>query len=109
MCNNPHVAEGRISGGVLYQGPSGCSFCGFNDGRSIGLFPKNIPHRKHLIESKDGILIETLSGGILLMRGEFVEDNVILQNIGIKESKWLVIHKHFIQNMGDILVGVVVK
>ena len=45
----------------------------------------------------------------MLTHGELVEDNLILQNIGIKESKWLVIHKHFIQNMGDILVGVVVK
>ena len=73
--------------GFLTQGPSGCSFCVVNYGHRIGICQKKRPHGKHPIDSAVGSLIETLHCGSLFMRGELVEENFILQNIGIKLSK----------------------
>ena len=92
---------------MLTGGPRGCSFCGLNYGHCIGSCPKYIPHGKHFIESEVDSLVETLHGGILLTRGELVEENLILQNLEMKESKWLVIHGHCMQNINKIDQGVV--
>ena len=72
---------------------------------SYWFMSKNIPHRKHLIESEVDSLIKKLHGGSMLTHGELVEDNLILQNIGIKESKWLLIHEHCIQNTNQVDQG----
>ena len=39
-------------------------------------------------------MIETLTGGSLLTRSELLQDNLILQKLGIKESEWLVINEN---------------
>ena len=69
---------------VLTRGPSVCSFCEFNYGHRISSCPKYISHGKHLIESEVDSLIDTLHRESLLMRGESVEENLILQNLAIK-------------------------
>ena len=51
-------------------------------------------------------MIETLTGGSLLTRSELLQDNLILQKLGIKESKLLVIHKHCVWNTNIINQGV---
>ena len=74
--------------GVFTRGPSECSFCTVNYGHHIGSCPKKRPRGKHPVDIGVDILIEKLHGGILLMRGELVEENLILQNLEINESKW---------------------
>ena len=95
-----------LSMGVLTQGPSGYSFCWVNYRHRIGSCPKRIPHGKHLTESEVDSLIETLRGGSLATRDESVEENLIIQNRGIKESEWLVIHEHCMQENNQIYKGV---
>ena len=67
---------------------------------------KKRPHGKHPIKSEFDSMIEIIHGGSLLMCSELVEENLILQNLGIKESKWLVIHEHCIRNINQIDQGV---
>ena len=88
--------------GMLTQGPSEWIFYGVNYGHHIGLFPKKRPNCKQLIKREVDSMMETLHGGSLLTSGETVEDNLITQKLGIKESKWLVIHKHCIKNINQI-------
>ena len=63
---------------------------------------KKRPHGKQLIESEVYSLIKTLHVGILLTRGELVEENFILQNLVIKQSKCLLIQDHCIRNINQI-------
>ena len=67
---------------------------------------KKRPHGKQLIESEVYSLIKTLHVGILLTRGELVEENFILQNLVIKQSKCLLIQDHCIRNINQIDQGV---